>query len=129
MNTVVPDGNVAIITYAGADDADNPKPLSALSVTIDSYSDAYVAAIEGTNQVMLVQKVSQPEGQTKTVNLSFNGVSQDGTHLPPNVVPFDLSGPPAPPQATQVLISQIVVRDTIGITVPPDPGNATVQLI
>ena len=127
-NTQVGPGLVAILGYAGEDAGGNPLPLSSLTATVDDYTDAYISPI-GTAQVILVQKTSQPQGSTKTVNVTFNGISQDGTHLTPTVVAFDLVGPTPPPQATQVAVSLVAVRDTVGLTVPPDPGSATVTLI
>ncbi len=128
MNPVLTSGLIAVMNFSGADAAGNLKPLLSLSATIDDYADAYIAA-NNPGSLMLVQKVTQPVGQVKTVNITFNGVSQSGNVLPPKVQAFDLAGAAPPPQATQVQISNVIVRDTIGVTVPVDPGSGTVTLI
>jgi len=129
MNTQVPPGWIAVISYGGFDSSTPPqsKPLSSLTATVDDYTDCYLTTLNG--KLILVQKVAQPEGQTKTVNVTLNGASQDGTPLPPTTLSVDLIGPPPPPQATQIVASVDYAQDPMGLSIGPDPGNATIQII
>lgn len=122
-------GQMAVLGYgATLADGTTPAVLSSLTATIDSYPDAYVGPGSSGPTVFIVQKVTQPKGTTKTVHVTFNGKSEDGTPLPPVVESVDLQGPPFGPQAANVSLTVNNIRDTIGVNTS-DPGSDTITLI
>jgi hypothetical protein len=124
--TIPPDGSVGLVTVEAQAPDQSFQNLSSLTATLDDYTDAYIAATGSGTQFAIVPKGGYPaQGTSRTVNVTLQAASVDGTALPAYVQPAVIQGPPAPPQAT-VLIDVTTVTKT---TVPADPGSATIKLI
>ncbi len=126
MNFTLPVGGTAILGgIAGDDSSGNAESLTSLTATIDDTTDAYISHIN-SNSLYVKDRGIQPAGTTKTVNVTLNAKSADGTVLPSVVVPFDLQGPPLPPQATHLVFNAPVLDNPLLVA---DPGVDTVVLI
>ncbi len=101
------------------------------SATVDDFAKAYFAKVSGTpDQYMFVSRggTTIAAGATVTVNVTVNSMDDTGAALPPFVIPFAVSGPPLPPPATHVVISEGPFGADKGSTTPADPGSATISL-
>jgi len=117
---------------AGKDASNNTQALSSLTATIDDYASAYVTKASPGDGVgfYIVPKAPLGVGIIKTVNVTIQGKSLDGTALPAVVVSADLLGAPAPPQAQTVAVGGVSVwGGTPSTTTNPDPGSATAVII
>jgi hypothetical protein len=116
-----------LLGVQGADASGNPLPTASLVATLDDYADAYIAK-DNANALWLIPRNpnSIPQGGSKTVNVTLTGTSQDGGALPSTQFLVVLEGAPIPPQATQIIVSSFGSLQMLSI--PPDPGSATVTL-
>ncbi len=132
MATLVPNNTCSIFRLAGKDDTETSRVITG-AVTIDDVTHCYVAKmppVVGGDQYILVGRDSSlAAGATADVNITVNAKDDRGVDIMPLVVAFTLAGPPLPPAATHVVVSEGPFgRDKIGFTPPADPGSGTIAL-
>ena len=96
--------------------------LSAISVTIDNYTAAYVAPTGNSREFIVVPK-NPPPGVTTTVTATISATNALGTALPPVPVLLDIPGPPL--SATKVVINNLSFAAGAPFA---DPGSATITV-
>lgn len=107
-NFVINLGAYGIFGIVGQDASATQRALSALTATIDNYTDAYVANIPGgspagSGALAVVSRGNAP-GSTITVNISLVGKDMSGNTLPTVILSVDIVEPTPPPLATQVVV-------------------------
>jgi hypothetical protein len=129
--TQIPVGQVALFRLLPEDDNGTTRAASG-TLSISDPTLAYVAKMPGqANQYIVVSRVgiAPPVGTVAPVNVTVATQSDTGVELPPVVIPFQIPGPPLPPPATHIVVSEgPTVRDLIGFTPPPDPGSSSIPL-
>ena len=123
----VPLNKQFIDTIPAVDASGNPAGLSALSLMIDDYQTAYVAACPGAgiNGFMVTPKNQSLMG-IKTVTITANAKDANGTMLPAVSLSLDIMGTPVPNPAQSISFGTGLVG-TFPST--PDPGSDTAVLI
>lgn len=135
MNTTqIPVGQVALFRLLPEDDAGTVRVASG-NLTLSDTVLAYVVRMppQGgqAQQYCLVSRVgvAPPAGTMAQLTVTANTQDDTGASLPPLVIPFQIPGPPLPPPATHIVVSEgPIVRDLIGFTPPPDPGSPSIPL-
>ena len=130
MNQIIPyaaDRSRAVANLPVAlDDTGVPRAFTG-SLSIDDYGTAYVA--KDSSKMYVVVKTIPAAGQTKTVNLTISANDAQGNPLPPVVIPFDVEGPPPPPNATHIQVPVTFTTTSGSLYAPPaDPGASTVTI-
>jgi hypothetical protein len=100
------------------------------TATIDQPTVAYVAAGPSAGQLLVVPiPGGVPAGGIVTVNVTMNANSENGTPLPALVQSVVIPGVAAPPQAVSMQTSGAgaISQTASGVTVPPNPGAATIS--
>lgn len=119
-----PDDSVRVV-LVGADGSEIQRTVTG-TVTVSNYAAAYVAK-SGTAYFVKPNASVFPiaPGSSMVVTASFNCLDAAGTPLPPAVVDVILQGPPLPPVATHLNITE---GPTTGrFPVLSDPGSATIN--
>ena len=129
--TSVPNGYIAVISSVQAlDDAGIPRVLTTETATISPDSTLAYIAKNGSGLMLVSRGTGIPQGGSVPVTVTLSGIGADGTTaLIDDVYSFSLQGPPEPPLATHFTASAPNVRDTIGVTLPADPGADTISLL
>jgi hypothetical protein len=129
--TQIPVGQVALFRILPEDDTGTPRAASG-TLSISDPTLAYVAKMPGqANQYVVVSRAnaSPAAGTIAPVNVTVATQDDTGAALPALVIAFQIAGPPLPPAATHVVVSEgPTVRDLIGFTPPNDPGSDTIPL-
>jgi hypothetical protein len=126
-HTSIPPGNVAFFKVQAQDDGGTSRAATAATVTLDRTDAGYIAPTGEPGKLVFVSK-PVPAGTVTTVTATITAKNDRGADLPAYVMLFDVQGPPLPPAATHIAVTEgPFVRDTIGISVPPDPGTASVS--
>lgn len=121
-------GKVALFTVSGADSATPPNPASITgTVSVDDYASAYIAKTGKANEYMLVPKITLNPGQKVTVNVTFSAIASDGTKIADFAVGFELDGAPEP-VATQLVLGAVTTPNAADVSVPGDPGSASISI-
>jgi len=128
MNPQVPLNNTATDTIIGKAADGSTQQFGSLSITIDKYSVAYVAAYPaaGPNGFIVVPKNPSQVG-TITVTVTANATDLAGDVLPPVSQAFDIVGATPPPLVTSAQLGTPNAGVFLGSF--PDPGSGTVKLI
>lgn len=124
-------GQVGIFTAFSADATKAPAPVTGGTVTISDYASAYVASTGTKDQYIVVPKVTLTPGQKLSFSVTFSGsVASDGTTVADFSVTVELDGAPAPPTpvATQFVLGATSTPNAADVTVPADPGAATIPV-
>ena len=129
--TSVPSGYIAVInTIQALDDAGTVRVLTAETATIAPDTTLAYIAKNGAGIMLVSRGTGIPQGGSAPITVTLSGVAADGaTPLIDDVHSFSLQGPPLPPLASHFVASGPVVRDTIGVTLPADPGSVTISLL
>ncbi len=121
-------GQVGRFTVFTADANGNPAPATGGTATIDNYDAAYVVSTGVANQFMVVSKSTLSPGQKISLTVTFSGsIAADGTTVADLAVSLELDGAPQPP-ATQFILGPADTPNISDVTVPPDPGSASIPV-
>ena len=121
-------GQVGLFTVFGADANSVPAPTTGGTATISDYTSAYVASTGKANEYMVVQKVTVPPGSKVSLTVTFSGaVAADGSAVASLVVALELDGAPQA-SATQLVLGPATTPNATDVTVPADPGSASIPL-
>lgn len=121
-------GQVAVFTVFPADTNGNPAPATGGTATISDYASAYVVNTGKPQEYMVVPKIQLSPGQKISLTVTFSGsVAADGTTIADLTVSLELDGAPQPP-ATQLVLGPANTPNASDVTVPADPGSATVPM-
>ncbi len=126
----VPSGYIAVITNLQTLDASEvPREVTTKTATITPDNSLAYIAKNGTGLMLVTRGTGITPGTGVPVSVTLSGVAADGvTALLDKVFDFLLQGPPPPPNATHFAAAGPTVRDTIGVTLPADPGTAVIDL-
>ncbi len=129
--TPVPNGYIAVISSVQAlDDNGVPRILTSETATLAPDSSLAYIAKNGSGLMLVHRGTGIAPGGSVPVTVTLSGVGADGTTpLIDDVYSFGLQGPPLPPLATHFTAAGPNVRDTIGVTLPADPGADTISLL
>ncbi len=121
-------GQVGRFTVFTADKNGNPAPATGGTATISDYDSAYVVSTGKANEYMCASKVSLSPGQKISLTVTFSGsIAADGTTVADLAVSLELDGAPQPP-ATQFVLGPADTPNITDVTVPADPGSASISL-
>lgn len=121
-------GQVGIFTAFSADATKAPAPITGGTVTISDYASAYVASTGTKDQYIVVPKATLTPGQKLSLSVTFSGsVASDGTTVADFSVSLELDGAPQP-AATQFVLGTTSTPNAADVTVPADPGAATIPV-
>lgn len=125
----VPPDNIAVFRVAGIDAGGIARAITG-TATIDSYTAAYLAKNAGGQLMLITRPAAIPApGASVPAVVTIQANDAQGNPLPPLALNFQLNGPPPPPNADHLVISEgPIVRDKLGVTIPPDPGAASIPL-
>jgi hypothetical protein len=129
-NIPLPNNTQSLFRIDGQDATGTVRATSG-TMTVSDVVHCYVAKVAGqANQYVIVSRNnSLPAGGSTTVTVTENAVDDRGNALPPLVQTFDLSGPPLPPPATHLVLSEGPINiDQSGGPKAADPGSATIAL-
>lgn len=130
MTTINP-GQVALFPISFADASEVVAPVTGGTATISDYATAYVASTSNPGEYMVVGKVVVPAGQKISFSVVFSGaLAVDGSVVADLTVELELDGNPTPPVpiATHAVLGTVTTPFAAGVTVPPDPGAATIPI-
>lgn len=126
--TVINAGQVGLFTAFTADASGSPAPTIKGTATVSDYTSAYVASTGKANEYMVVGKVTPGVGAKVPITITFSGaVAIDGTVVADFTVAFELDGAVQGP-ATQIVLGPVTTPLASSVTVPPDPGSATIPM-
>lgn len=118
----IPYGQVATFRLDARDDNETSRPAHG-SITVDNPAIAYMA-IASNGTYCLVPRGTLAAGATAPVSVLVDAINDRSEPLPGLTIPFQVEGPPLPPAATHLVISEgPTARSTdIGFPLPADPG-------
>lgn len=130
MSNVIQIGGSALFRLDARDDSEQSRTVTG-TVSTDDIGRTYVAKVPSTgNQYCLKIRPTAvvPAGGTMPVNVTVSAVDDRGVSLSPQVFPFVIQGPPLPPAATHVVISEGPFIVDGSYVAPADPGSGTISL-
>ncbi len=129
--TPIPPGYIALLSSVQAvDDNGVPRTVTAETATLAPDSSLAYIAKNGSGLMLVSRGTGIAQGASVPVTVTLSGIGADGaTPLIDDVYSFSLQGPPMPPLATHFTAAGPNVRDTIGVTLPADPGSDTISLL
>jgi hypothetical protein len=129
----IPNGKYAQLPISDivglAADGTTQLPLTQRTASVDDYAKLFVAVVAGGSALAILGKTSLAPGATEDHVLTINAKGSDGvTVVPPATIPIVLNGPPPPPQAASIGLSETGLSfGTPDIVGPHDPGAGTVS--
>jgi hypothetical protein len=119
-----------ISSVQALDDNGVNRVLTTETATITPDSSLAYIAKNGSGLMLVHRGTGIAPGGSVPITVTISGVAADGsTPVSDDVFTFSLQGPPLPPLATHFTASAPNVRDTIGVTLPADPGADTISLL
>lgn len=119
----------AIGRIVGKDASGNVAPIQNVTLSIDRYDVAYVAAYQGEGGPHGYMVVPKDPAQIGTITVTITATGQDanGLALSPVTDSYDIVGNPPPPPATS--LNFVIPSPSVGSFpgTPADPGSATVS--